>query len=70
MSDDEELADYVTDERAAELLHVSKAALRQWRYEGRGPRYTKAGGRKVLYRKSELVRWLEANERQGTAAVA
>ncbi|MDI9891938.1 helix-turn-helix domain-containing protein [Microbacterium sp. IEGM 1404] len=66
MTDDEALSDYVPDDRAAELLHVSKAALRQWRYEGRGPRYTKAG-RRILYSKRELVRWLESNERQGTA---
>jgi DNA-binding transcriptional MerR regulator len=70
MTDDDALADYVTDSSAAQLLHVSTATLRQWRYLGGvGPRYHKAG-RRVLYRKSELARWLAENERQGTAPEA
>lgn len=63
-----ETEDLITDEAAAEFLHISKGTLAQWRYLGTGPRYFKVG-RKILYRRSTLVEWLEAQERQGTAEV-
>jgi len=31
------------EKQAAEMLEVSKAALRRWRREGRGPQFTRLG---------------------------
>lgn len=47
------------------LLHVSRSLLAKWRMVGRGPRFMKAG-RRVLYERGEIRRWLEAQERSST----
>lgn len=61
-----ETEDLITDEAAAQVLHVSKGTLAQWRYLGTGPRYFKVG-RRILYSRSRLSAWLSEQERQGTA---
>jgi len=62
--DDDDLL--LTTAEAAELLRLSLATLAQMRMRrGGGPRYLKLGrgkGSKVLYRKSEIMRWLESRE--------
>jgi predicted DNA-binding transcriptional regulator AlpA len=42
----------------AERLHVPPNTLNFWRAKGRGPQGIKIGKR-VLYRESEVERWLE-----------
>lgn len=39
---------------------VSEQTLSNWRWSRRGPRFLKAGGR-VLYRRSDVERWLDDN---------
>ncbi|MCL2876496.1 MAG: helix-turn-helix domain-containing protein [Betaproteobacteria bacterium] len=54
----------LTPAQAAELLNVSEGTLSIWRWSGRyGLPYVKVG-RKVLYRKSDLINWLEGRVRQ------
>ena len=54
---------------AAELLHTPVATLRWWRHQGTGPRAFKLGARKVMYRRSDVVAWLE-QQYAGTDPVA
>ena len=36
------------------------ATLRYWRFAGTGPKSFKLGARKVAYKKSDVLGWLEA----------
>ena len=46
-------------EEAATLLRVPQKTLATWAHLGRGPAYYRVGKR-VLYRESELLAWLDA----------
>ena len=52
---------------AARYLGVSEAALRLWRSRGEGPRYFRAGGKLVRYRRLEIDAWIEARLSTPTA---
>lgn len=62
MTENDELFDPVT---AAAFLRVSKGQMATWRYLGEGPRYSKLG-RSIVYKKSALIAFVDASERQGT----
>ena len=65
------MQELITTDEAAKVLDVHPATLNTWRMtEGRGPRYLKVGQRNVRYRRSDLDRWLKAQERTGTRARA
>lgn len=49
----------LTTAQTAELLNVPVATLRWWRHEGTGPKSFKLGARKVMYRRSDVLAWLE-----------
>lgn len=51
-------AEFITTREAASIVHQEEGTLAQWRYLGTGPRYYKAG-RKPLYKRSEVLAWLE-----------
>jgi hypothetical protein len=55
--------DLLTEDEAARLLRVAPRSLRRWRAIGTGPPYTRAG-RRVLYRRAAVLRWLQDNERR------
>ena len=58
--------DLLTTEEAAEALGLSKSTLDNWRTRDQGPRYIRLGETatsKVVYRRSELERWLTAHGR-------
>jgi predicted DNA-binding transcriptional regulator AlpA len=59
----------LTEEQVSQQLHVSLAALRRWRLEGRGPRYIKVSAL-VRYRPEELEEWLASLPSGGTEEVA
>jgi predicted DNA-binding transcriptional regulator AlpA len=44
---------------AAKMCRASDDTLRFWRYKGTGPPSARIG-RRVLYRESEIVAWLDA----------
>lgn len=50
---------YLVVEQAADYLRVSKNYLDKLRVSGKGPRFVRLGRRKVLYRKSDLDKWVE-----------
>lgn len=62
--------EYLTPDQAAALIPgMTKQALAQKRYLGTGPKYLKPGKR-VLYRKADVIAWLEASERTWTGEKA
>ena len=63
MSD--QLAALATPAEVAEYLHTTTASLAQDRYKGTGPKYIKRG-RRVLYRWSDVVEWIDRNTFQRT----
>jgi predicted site-specific integrase-resolvase len=52
--------------RAAEYLKLSEKTLANWRSQGGGPAFIKAGSR-VQYEEVELDRWLASRRRTSTA---
>jgi excisionase family DNA binding protein len=50
---------YLIVEQAADYLRVSKNYLDKLRVSGKGPAFVRLGRRKVLYRKSDLDKWIE-----------
>lgn len=48
----------LTTKQAAEFLNISPRTLEQWRWERRGPSYSKYG-RRVLYRMADLLEFQE-----------
>jgi predicted DNA-binding transcriptional regulator AlpA len=43
----------------SQLTHVPIATLRWWRHNGMGPKSFKLGPRKVMYKESDVVAWLD-----------
>ncbi len=56
----------LTNGEAAELLRIKGQTLRKWRLVGRGPVFTRIGGR-VRYRKSDLEAFLAGHRFRSTA---
>lgn len=48
---------------------ITRAALAQLRYEGKGPAFYKPTPRTVLYKRSEINAWIEQTRQTTTAAV-
>lgn len=49
----------LTTAQAAELLNTPAATLRWWRHQNAGPKAFRLGARKVMYRKSDVLAWVE-----------
>jgi predicted DNA-binding transcriptional regulator AlpA len=64
---------WLTTRDLAQRYQSPPSTIRQWRFQGSGPRGVKIG-RKVLYRLSEVLRWEKALEKaerdRETTAVA
>lgn len=58
---DQRSTELLTEAEAAEMLRSSVPTLRRWRRLGTGPAAIKSG-RKVLYRRVTLDRWLAEQE--------
>ncbi len=50
----------LNETEVAEMLRCTKAALRRWRREGRGPRFIRVG-RLIRYRLADVEEFLESN---------
>lgn len=50
----------------AAALGTTEAGLAQMRYRGTGPKFIKIGGRRVIYRWSDVRDYLDANVMQRT----
>jgi predicted DNA-binding transcriptional regulator AlpA len=55
---------FVDEKRLAELLAVSLAALRRWRYAGVGPKSSKFGA-SVRYAVSDVEAWIASRPTGG-----
>jgi predicted DNA-binding transcriptional regulator AlpA len=64
-ADGDELFD--PDEAGAYLKGFTRDALAQLRVSGRGPAYAKLSSRRVVYRKSDLDRWIASRVRTSTS---
>lgn len=61
---------YLSPAEAAALIPgMTKTNLAQLRFTGKGPRFLKPTPRTVVYRKADVIEWLEASERTSTATV-
>lgn len=58
--------DFVPPVTVQEMTGVSVAALAQLRHRGQGPRFYKPTPRVVLYKRSEVVDWVESSVRVST----
>jgi len=50
--------EFLSDAQTCDLLHVTSRTTARWRVEGSGPPFIRAGGRRVLYRRTDVERWL------------
>lgn len=66
----EDAAEFITIDAALQLMPgVTRGHLAQLRYTGKGPKYYKPTPRTVLYRKADILEWLESSARTSTAEV-
>jgi hypothetical protein len=54
-------ADFMTPAMVHDLTGISIGALAQMRYDRKGPRFFKPTPRTVLYRRSDVVAWVEGS---------
>lgn len=66
MTDTPRELDTALPSEVAAVLHTTEAGLAQMRYRGTGPRFCKIGPRKVVYRWSDVLAYLDANTMQRT----
>ena len=61
---------YLSPEQACELIPgMTKSKLAQLRFTGQGPKFLKPTPRTVVYRRRDVIGWLEESERTSTAEV-
>lgn len=61
--------DFIHAGAVGEMTGLSAGALAQLRYRGIGPKFYKPTPRKVLYKRSEVIAWVEASVRDCSGAV-
>ena len=49
----------LTIAEVAVLLNTKVATLRWWRHNGVGPKAVRLGARKIMYRRSDVIAWVE-----------
>ena len=54
----------LTEVEAARLLRIAPRTLRWWRQKGTGPPYVRLG-RRVMYRRTAVQKWIEDKEKGG-----
>jgi predicted DNA-binding transcriptional regulator AlpA len=58
--------EFIQPAEVTEITGLSVAALAQLRYQGRGPRFYKPTPRTVLYKRAEVVSWVEDSAQTST----
>jgi hypothetical protein len=58
--------EFIQPAEVGEITGLSIAALAQLRYQGRGPRFYKPTPRTVLYKRREVIDWVEASAQTST----
>ncbi|GIJ25479.1 hypothetical protein Vqi01_06410 [Micromonospora qiuiae] len=62
------MPEYMTTEEVAELFRTSPETVRYWRHVGKGPKSFKAGGRRVLYDRAEVLAYVAECKAEAEAA--
>jgi excisionase family DNA binding protein len=52
--------EYLTTEEVATLMRTSPETVRYWRHVGKGPKSFKPGGRRVLYAREDVEKFIAA----------
>jgi predicted DNA-binding transcriptional regulator AlpA len=50
-------AEFLSDQQLADMLGVTTRTTLRWRRDGGGPRYVRAGLRRVLYHRQDVLNW-------------
>ncbi|HTX94755.1 MAG TPA: helix-turn-helix domain-containing protein [Mycobacterium sp.] len=58
--------EFLTTKQVSELFGLPEGTLRYYRLRGTGPASFKLGGRRVVYRRSEVDRWVAEQEISST----
>ena len=58
----------MSTKEAAAFMGLQPATLNWWRHVGTGARWGRLGQRKVVYKRSELIRFIEAGFDDGKAS--
>lgn len=65
------MSEYLTPAEAAAMIPgMTKSALAQRRFMGNGPKFLQPSPRKVLYRRADIIAWIESTERTQTGRAA
>lgn len=57
----QEIGEFLSDQQLADMLGVTTRTTSRWRRDGAGPKYIRAGPRRILYRRVDVLTWAEAN---------
>ena len=49
--------EFLSDQQLADMLGVTTRTTLRWRRDGAGPKYVRAGLRRVLYRRVDVLAW-------------
>lgn len=55
----------VTTAEAARMVGRTRKTLNNWRYKGKGPRWTRTGDNSVVYKVSDIEEWLDGQAIEG-----
>jgi predicted DNA-binding transcriptional regulator AlpA len=58
--------DFIQPTEVETMTGLSVTALAQLRYQGKGPRFYKPTPKTVLYKRSEVIAWIEASVQTST----
>jgi hypothetical protein len=61
------VGEILTPAQVAKLIGISSGALRQWRYQGKGPPYLAFSSRCVRYSLPALLEWLQQHWHEPSA---
>jgi predicted DNA-binding transcriptional regulator AlpA len=61
---------FLSDRQLADMLGVTTRTTLRWRRDGEGPKYVRAGLRRVLYWKPDVLEWAAARTYAHLAAEA
>ena len=53
--------EFFTTTEAANLLSLKATTLHQWRWSGKGPKFTRLGSRTIRYHSQDLINWIESS---------
>ncbi len=68
-----ETGEFLTDQQLSDMLGITTRTTLRWRRDGNGPPFVRAGLRRVLYRRADVLAWAASrtfSHRAAEAAVA